>query len=285
MTKQKVVLITGCSSGFGLLSAVDLAKDHHVIATMRNISKKDPLEIHYNSSIHPKDPGSITILPLDVTKTDTITQCIKTIMDKFKRIDVLINNAGYAQGGFFEDLSEKNISNQFETNLMGVMNVTRAVLPIMRTQHSGHVMMISSIAGLASTPGLSVYNASKFALEGFSESLLFEVADFNINITLIEPGLFKTDIFTKNRTLGDYSYDSNSVYFDLTQKLLKKIDAKHIHQNPKKVIRIIRQALSSPSPRFRYVIGKDAKLRLFLKTCLPFTLYKKIVLALLKKIK
>ena len=284
MTKQKVVLITGCSSGFGLLSAVDLAKDHHVIATMRNISKKDPLEIHYNSSTHPTDPGSLTILPLDVTKPDTITQCIKTIMDKFKRIDVLINNAGYAQGGFFEDLSENNISNQFETNLMGVMKVTRAVLPIMRTQHSGHIMMISSIAGLASTPALSAYNASKFALEGFSESLLFEVADFNIDITLIEPGLFKTDIL-KNRILGDYSHDSNSAYFDWTQKLLKKIETKLIHQNPKKVIRIMRQALSSPSPRFRYVIGKDAKLRLFLKTWLPFTLYKKIVLSSLKKIK
>jgi NAD(P)-dependent dehydrogenase (short-subunit alcohol dehydrogenase family) len=285
MTKQKVVLITGCSSGFGLLSAVDLAKDHHVIATMRNISKGDPLEIHYNSSTQPTDPGSLTILPLDVTKSDTITPCIKTVMDTFNQIDVLINNAGYAQGGFFEDLSEKNIRDQLETNLIGVMNLTRAVLPLMRSQKNGHIIMISSIAGRASTPALSAYNASKFALEGFSESLLFELADFNIDITLIEPGIFKTDIFTKNLTLGDYSHNPNSIYFEWTQKLLKKLETTRIHQNPKEVVRIIKKAITSPSPRFRYVIGKDAKLRLFLKTWLPFTLYKKIVLSSLKKIK
>jgi NAD(P)-dependent dehydrogenase (short-subunit alcohol dehydrogenase family) len=282
---KKTILITGCSSGFGLLSALQLAKKNHVIATMRNLTKKDPLETQYTQSKQSIDTGSLTILPLDVTQTETITSCITAIMDQFNRIDILINNAGYALGSFFEDLSEKNIKDQLETNLFGVMNMTRAVLPIMRQQNKGRIIMISSIAGYTASPGLNAYNTSKFALEGFSESLLFEVAPFNIDVILIQPGVFKTDIFTKNLKLGDRCHDPNSPYYTLSQQLLKKLEQKlsKSNQNPNKVISVIKKAVHAHSPRFRYIVGKDAKFRHFLKRWLPFRLYKKLILCFFRQ--
>ena len=175
---SKIILITGCSSGFGLLTAARLSvKGHRVFATMRSLNKKQELL----DEVKARD-GKVQILELDVTKEATIQAAVQRIEQEFGRIDVLVNNAGFGIGGFFEDLSEDDIRIQMETNFFGVQNVTRHVIPFMRRQKSGIIINISSIAGLYALPAFGAYNASKWSLEGFSESLRHELRFFGIQV-------------------------------------------------------------------------------------------------------
>ncbi len=195
---MSVVLITGCSSGFGMLAAVRLASGGHAVyATMRNLAKKDDLLAE-----SARRGGEIRILEREVTIDESIISAVEQIELEEGCIDVLINNAGYAIGGFFEDLTEQEIHDQMETNFFGVQKVTRAVLPLMRktaakTNSNPKILNISSVSGRSAFPGMGAYGASKFALEGFSESLYHELLPLGIYVALIEPGAFRTKIFTE----------------------------------------------------------------------------------------
>jgi NAD(P)-dependent dehydrogenase (short-subunit alcohol dehydrogenase family)/Tfp pilus assembly protein PilF len=295
MDNQKVILITGCSSGFGLLTAVRLAARGHLVwATMRDLSKKSSLE----SAIFPVPSTSqgfnlaqrqtqVFIRELDVTKPSTIKNVIEEIQKTHGRVDVLINNAGYGIGGFFEDLSEKEIRSQMEVNFFGVQSVCREVIPLMRKHRQGKIINISSIAGRVASPCLGAYNVSKWALEAFSESLYFELALFGISVVLVEPGSYPTDIFTKNAHYAKDFDNAQSPYFlfsqrlkDLSQKTIKKLK-----KDPDDVAKLIENIVNKSHPRLRYVSDFSSWARTMLQRILPACLmsriFKKIIISAL----
>ena len=182
---SKVWFITGTSTGFGRdLAIAALENGDKVAATARKPEVLGDLTAKYGASV--------LALKLDVTKTDEIASAVKAAHEKFGRIDVLVNNAGYGVFGAFEEITDQQFREQYETNVFGVNYVTRAVLPILKAQKSGHILNVSSIVGLTSMPGLSAYASSKFALEGITEALAGELKPFGITVILVEPGAFKT---------------------------------------------------------------------------------------------
>ena len=277
---SRTVLITGCSSGFGMLIAATLCKDYKVYATMRDVKKAGPLKELAGDLAH-----RLTILPLDVNKPETIDAVVQTISQKDGRLHTLINNAGYGLGGFFEDLTDEEIRAQFETNFFGLQAVTRAALPLIRKSEGDRkVINISSIAGLTGTPCLSAYNASKWAVEGFSEALYYELKLFGIETVLVEPGRFKTKIFTDNIRLAKKMTDPRSPYHLYSTKLLKYLDkaVDTMQSNPEDLAALVKKILETPRPKFRYLIGWDARIRLVLKRLLPFSLYSWLILRRLR---
>ncbi|MHB9863413.1 SDR family oxidoreductase [Streptomyces sp. YIM S03343] len=184
---SKVWFITGTSRGFGRAFAESaLERGDKVVATARNISSLDDLVAEY---------GDDAVLPLalDVTDKAAVTAAVMAAREKFGRLDVVVNNAGYGMFGMVEEITEQQLRDQMETNLFGAFWVTQAVLPAMREQGSGHIVQISSVGGVAAFPSLGAYHASKWALEGFSEALAQEVGGLGINVTIVEPGGFSTD--------------------------------------------------------------------------------------------
>ena len=181
----KVWLITGASSGFGAeLTKAIIEKGDQVAATFRKAEQA--------SSFSQQHKGKGLGIVLDVTQTENIPTAIQQAIDEFKKIDVLVNNAGYGTIGAIEEFSLEEIRAQMETNFFGAVAMTKAMLPVLRQQGSGHIVQISSQAGFRATGGFGIYNASKFALEGFSEALAQEVAPFGIKVTIVEPGPFRT---------------------------------------------------------------------------------------------
>jgi NAD(P)-dependent dehydrogenase (short-subunit alcohol dehydrogenase family) len=267
-------LITGCSSGFGLEAAVLLAKHgFRVFATMRDPAKRGRLD-----AALAKAGASAEVLALDVTSEASIAACVADVMARAGKIDVLVNNAGFGIGGYVEDLTLDDFRRQFETNFFGVVAVTKAVLPHLRRARSGRIINISSIGGRTTNAVLSAYNASKYAVEGFSESLAFEAAMFGVKIVLIEPGTFKTEIFEANRQLAAGARDPNSPYFELTRATETKIDELYARfaADPKKVAEAILKAATVANPRIRYLVGTDAKMTAFLHG-LGFRLYAAVI--------
>jgi NAD(P)-dependent dehydrogenase (short-subunit alcohol dehydrogenase family) len=186
MTSSKTWFITGASRGFGREWAIAaLERGDHVAATARDTSTLDDLVSEHGDAILP--------IELDVTDRAADFAAVQQAAEHFGRLDIVVNNAGYGQFGFVEELSEDDFRNQLETNTFGAMWVTQAALPIMREQGSGHILQVSSIGGISAFPLVGAYHASKWALEGFSQALAQEVASFGIHITLIEPGGFSTD--------------------------------------------------------------------------------------------
>ncbi len=183
---MKTWFITGTSRGFGReWSIAALERGDHVVATARDVSSLDDLRERYSTRL--------LALPLDVTDRDAVFAAVRQGFEHFGRIDVVVNNAGYGQFGMIEELSETELRDQIETNLFGALWVTKAALPFLREQGSGHFLQISSIGGISAFPNIGAYNASKWALEGFSQALAAEVRGFGINVTIIEPGGFSTD--------------------------------------------------------------------------------------------
>jgi NAD(P)-dependent dehydrogenase (short-subunit alcohol dehydrogenase family) len=183
---EKVWFITGASRGFGReWTIAALERGDKVAATARDLSTLDDLVAHYGGALLP--------IKLDVTDRDADFAAVKTAHDHFGRLDVVVNNAGYGQFGFIEELTEGEARDQIETNVFGALWITQAALPHLRTQGSGHIIQVSSIGGITAFAGLGAYHASKWALEGFSQSLAAEVERFGIHVTLIEPGGFSTD--------------------------------------------------------------------------------------------
>ncbi len=277
MTISRVILITGSSSGFGLYTAALLAaKGHTVYATMRDLSKSSDLlaEAHTLGG-----EANLHILPLDVTRPDTVRDAVGKILNEQKRIDVLINNAGFGIGGFFEDLSDAEFRNQFDVNFFGVLDLTRAVLPSMRSLKKGLIINISSMCAFSGTPAFSAYVASKWALEGFTESLMMELLPFNIKVSLVEPGAYKTKIFFENAKYAHNFNNTESPYYSRNQFLRALID-KHMSTNrrdPREVAHTIAHMIDQKDPAFRNMIGWPSKMRAAFVKFIPFKLYARLV--------
>jgi NAD(P)-dependent dehydrogenase (short-subunit alcohol dehydrogenase family) len=183
---MKTWFITGTSRGFGReWTAAALERGDRVVATARDVDSLKDLVEQYGEAI--------LALPLDVTDRAASFAAVKQGHDHFGRLDVVVNNAGYGQFGMIEELSEAELRDQIETNVFGALWVTQAALPFLRAQGSGHILQVSSIGGISAFPSIGAYHASKWALEGFSQSLAAEVKGFGINVTIIEPGGFTTD--------------------------------------------------------------------------------------------
>ncbi|HEY4900824.1 MAG TPA: SDR family oxidoreductase [Terriglobales bacterium] len=276
MSDQKVAVITGSSSGIGLLTAIEFAQNGYlVVATMRDLSRSGRLEeTAEKAGVREK----LDLRRLEVTEFDSLAGVIDAIVRDHGRIDVLVNNAGFSVSGFGEDLLLSEIRHQFETNFFGNVAMTKAVLPVMRAQKSGHIIQVTSVAGRLGQPMLSAYSASKFALEGFSESLRIETHSLGIRVVLVEPGSFDTDIWTRNVMVGKGALDPNSPNKERTQRLVKVIKKDSgKRRDARDVARLILRIANNPHPRLRYMIGKDAKMQLWAKRLLPWTRYERTV--------
>lgn len=255
MSNQKIAVVTGSSSGIGYETALTLARNRfQTYATMRNLSKRSGIESIATNEVLP-----IHVVALDVTEDNSVKNAIQQIVSKTGRIDVLVNNAGYALAGAFEDLTMDELKAQFETNLFGVVRVTQAVLPTMRNQRSGIIVNVSTMGGRVAFPGISAYHGSKFALEGLTESIAYELEPFGIKVVLIEPGYIKTN-FAAAAVIAKKAQDPNSPYSQLMKSMLKMGDKMMENaSSPESVAKVILDAISSEQPRLRYLAGKDVE--------------------------
>jgi NAD(P)-dependent dehydrogenase (short-subunit alcohol dehydrogenase family) len=253
--KQKVAIVTGSSSGIGYATSLMLArKGFYTYASARNIDKSASLGSIANTERLP-----LKLIQLDVTDDSSIKAALEKIVLEKGRIDVLVNNAGYGLFGAFEDLTLDEIKAQFETNFFGVIRVTQHVLPTMRTQGGGGVIVnVSSINGRVAFPVISAYVSTKFATEGLSESIAYELGPFGIKVILIEPGAIGSN-FMKGSVLPKRALDPQSPYSELVKKVSAKISSDHENATqPEEVAKAIVDAISTERPEFRYVVGNDA---------------------------
>jgi NAD(P)-dependent dehydrogenase (short-subunit alcohol dehydrogenase family) len=267
MNKSKVVLVTGASSGIGKCCAEYLAKQGcRVYGTSRKIGPADTDQRSSNTQL-------FQMIRMDVTDESSVEHGIDHIIARESRIDVVVNNAGFAIIGSLEDTTIEEVRSQFETNFFGSLRVCRTVLPVMRRQGSGHIINISSIGGLISLPFQSAYSASKFALEGAMEALRLEVRPFGIQVVLIEPGDFNTEITQHRKKAGRST--QGSAYTDTFQKVLRIVEsAERNAPTPESIARLINKILHMNSPRLRYTIGKPSqRIAVPLKKILPSRLF------------
>lgn len=248
---NKVWLITGSSTGFGrALAQAALERGYRVVATARQPEQLQELRDRY--------PDRILTVALDVTNEQSVQQAVAAALNAYDRIDVLVNNAGYGAFGAIEEFSAADIRQQFEVNFFGLLDVTRAVLPTMRAQRSGHILNLSSVGGFASFSGAGIYSASKFALEGASEALAQEVKPLGIKVTIIEPGAFRTAFRTNAsrkppaHLIADYAQTSGK-----TRELVQAMDGKQ-PGDPLKAVAAMIQVVESDDPPLRLALGEDA---------------------------
>jgi len=274
---ERIALITGSSSGFGLLTSVELAKaGFRVVATMRDLGRRGALDQAAATA-----GVKLDVRQLDVTSIDTIPGLVGQVVRDFGRLDVLVNNAGFAVAGFAEDIRLEELRLQFETNFLGAVAMTKAVLPTMRQQRSGHIIQVSSISGLCGAATVSSYSASKHALEGWSESLRFEVNALGIKVVLVEPGAFQTDIWTRGAVMGKDAVKENSPNFQRSLRMRETVK-KIPKADPIAVARLIVAIAQNPDPKMRYLVGRDAKIQLAMKRILPWKWHEKVMASFLK---
>jgi NAD(P)-dependent dehydrogenase (short-subunit alcohol dehydrogenase family) len=245
----RVWLITGTSSGFGRAIAREaLARGHRVVATARKVEDVDDLAA--------LDPERVRTAPLDVTDPAAVQAAVDLAVAAFGRIDVVVNNAGYGSRGAFEEFTEQQIRDQFEVNVFGALAVTRAVLPVMRAQGSGHVIQMSSLAGVRSALGGSAYSGSKFALEGASEGLAVEVAPLGIKVTMIEPGPFRTDFAGRSPARAE----PMEAYAAILDESRARFAALHGTQpgDPERAARAVLDVTELDDPPLRLPLGPSA---------------------------
>ncbi|MDF0681620.1 MAG: SDR family oxidoreductase [Candidatus Nitrosocosmicus sp.] len=254
-SNQKVAVVTGSSSGIGHEIALTLARNGFLTyATMRDLQKNSKLK-----SIKDGEKLPLEFIQLDVTDENSVKTAVQKIYDDVGRIDMLINNAGYGLTGAFEDLSIDEIKTQFETNFYGLIRTTQAILPIMRKQKSGIIVNMSSGAGRFGFPMGSAYVSTKFAVEGLSESLSYEVEPFGIRVILIEPGMIKTN-FSNASIMAKKSIDPNSSYAPLMKNMEKGFNKLLENaSSPQLVAQITLDAITSDKPNLRYLAGKDVE--------------------------
>lgn len=254
----KTVLITGSSSGIGKASVDVFAQaGWQVAATSRSADK----------NIFDKWPN-VTVYKLDVTNKKNIEETFKAVLEDFKSIDVVVNNAGYGLDGIFEAMDEEQIRRQFETNVFGLMSVTREAVKVMRPAKKGTIIQVASMGGRLTFPSYSIYHASKWAVEGFSESLHYELRQFGINIKIIEPGVIKTEFYGSSRALvkplAGTGYDE---FVEKVEKVSQDSGAKG--ESPEVVAKAILRAANDSSGKLRYIVGSPAPLLLALRKLLP----------------
>jgi NAD(P)-dependent dehydrogenase (short-subunit alcohol dehydrogenase family) len=258
MSNQRVVLITGASSGVGQATARVLAqKGYTVVGTSRN-------------SAGAKSIPGVEMLSLDVRADDSVQACVEAVHHRCGHLDVLINNAGYELAGALEELSQPEVTNQFETNFFGVVRMVNAVLPSMRQRKCGHIINVSSLSGLSAIPFLGIYSATKFALEGYTEALRHEVKPFNIHVSLTQAGFLKTPMMHHRQT----AEHRVSEYDEWRQRALMAIRAHEENgPGPELVAETLLAILSSSNPRLRYLIGQQARTVGRLRRFLPAGMY------------
>lgn len=271
---SQIALITGSSSGIGLATALYLARRGYTVwATMRNLEKAHELRTIIESEKLP-----IELVQLDVCDDASVKGAVERVLQKSGRIDVVVNNAGYGLRGAIEEVSLDEWKRQFETNFFGVVRVTQAVLPQMRAQRSGAIVNISSVLGRFAIPFSGPYVSSKFALEGLTETLRYELAPWNIKVILIEPGFIATR-FQENAQLAQAAQREDSPY-----TVFKKASGRRIQRNiyraapAEKVAETIYRAITHPKPKLRYAVGRDARLVLPLRRFLPAGLFERILM-------
>jgi NAD(P)-dependent dehydrogenase (short-subunit alcohol dehydrogenase family) len=276
---EKIAVITGTSSGFGVLTSIELAKaGFRVVATMRDLGRRGRLD----QAVSAAGVGArIDVRELDVTKFETMPPFVESVVRDYGRIDVLVNNAGFPVAGFAEDIKLEELRLQFETNFFGAVALTKAVLPTMRQQRSGHIIQLSSIVGLQGAVTVSSYSASKHALEGWSESLRLELNPLGIKVVLVEPGAFQTDIWTRSAVMGKEATKPTSPNLQRSLNMRERI-TKIPKDDPVIVARAIAAIAQDPNPRLRYLVGRDAKVQLAMKRMLPWKWYEKMVANYLK---
>jgi NADP-dependent 3-hydroxy acid dehydrogenase YdfG len=247
---QRVWFITGASTGFGRLLAEEVLKaGGKVVATARKLDKVADLEAKY--------PQTAKALALDVTDQAAIDSAVAATLAAFGRMDVLVNNAGYGVAGAIEEVSEAELMPMFETNVFGLLKVTRAFLPQLRKQKSGHILNLSSIGGVVAGPGIGLYNATKFAVEGLSEALSAEVAPLGIRVTIIEPGPFRTDFLGRSGVIAE----KQIMDYDGTAANMRKYFSEQSGKQPGDPLRAVHammQVVDSPNPPLRLLLGASA---------------------------
>jgi NAD(P)-dependent dehydrogenase (short-subunit alcohol dehydrogenase family) len=246
-----VWFITGANKGLGAAIAKEaLERGYNVVATAR---KPEGMEKILGNS-----PNLLSV-KLDITNDEQVQSSVHAAIERFGHIDVLMNNAGYGILGYFEELSEKLIRQHIETNVLGTMKITRAVLPFMRKQGSGWIIVTSSTSGIRAVEGNSVYSASKFALEGWTEGMSIDLKPFGIQCMILEPGAFRTDFFNEKTslTVSDIEIDD---YKQKREKLQDNANAWHRKQpgDPSKLANVLMTALNSPNPPLRLLAGNAA---------------------------
>lgn len=258
MLDQKVVLITGASSGVGQSTARLLSqRGYKVFGTSRHPATAETVP-------------AVEMLPLDVRTNDSVRSCVEAVLPRGGRIDVLINNAGHELAGALEELTPEEAKAQFETNFFGVVRMVNAVLPMMRRQKRGHIVNVSSLAGLSSIPFLGIYCASKFALEGYTEALRHEVKPFNIHVSMTEAGFLKTPMINNRQVAANRIPE----YDRWRHRALDAIRASEEKSpGPELVAETLLEIISSDTPRLRYLIGPQAKSVARLRRFLPAGLY------------
>jgi NAD(P)-dependent dehydrogenase (short-subunit alcohol dehydrogenase family) len=266
------VLITGTSTGFGRVTTELLAaRGWRVFAAMRDLKRKDALERAL------RDAGlseRVTFVQLDVADPASIEAAVATVLSKTgNTLDAVVHNAGVAVAGVLEDLPDADVRRVMDTNFFGVLKLTRALLPIFRAQGRGRIVLLSSQAAFAGQPGNSMYCASKWALEGWAESLAYEVDPFGIDVVLIEPGPYRTEIWNSTKWVTP----SNSAYLPWLKRLRQAADRHQAKtsRDPNEVALAVAKALEAKRPRFRYQVGFFAKLDYFLRGKMPTRLIRR----------
>lgn len=256
---KKTVVITGSSSGIGKAAAIYFQNQGwNVAATMRSPEKEAELNKLAN----------VKLYALDVTKTESIHSALENVKKEFGKIDVVVNNAGFGADGVFESMTDEFIEKQFDTNVFGLMRVTREAVKIMREQKSGTIVQIASVGGRVAFPLYSIYHGTKWAVEGFTESLQYEVAPFNIKLKLIEPGAIKTEFYGRSRAFMKPDYTTD---YDAFVKQCESVsmDAGDKGASPEAVAKVIFKAANDSSTKMRYPIAYPANVLLPLKRLMP----------------
>lgn len=249
MADKTVWFITGAGRGMGVdIAQAALAAGHRMVATGRDTG----------AVIDAVGEADLLVVELDITSLASAEAAVRAALDRFGRIDVLVNNAGNFYAGFFEELSPEQFERQLATNLVGQLNVTRAVLPVMRNQRSGHIITMSSTAGIVGQEFCSAYSASKFGLEGWMESLRFEVEPFRIHTTIVEPGFFRTALLEKESTIwAELSIDDYAERTAQTRPAWEAMSGKQ-GGDPAKLAKALVTIADEDPPPLRFVAGADA---------------------------
>ena len=257
---SKVVLITGCSSGIGQATAHFFAdEDWEVVATMRHPEQRET---------GLRDIENVELVHLDVLDPQSIKDAVSHTLEKHGHIDVLVNNAGYAVEGPFEASTPEQVARQFETNVLGLMAVTREMLPGMRQQRSGIIVNLSSVGGRLSFPLYTLYNSSKFAVEGFSEALQYELREHNIKVKIIEPGVIRTDFYDRSMVIA--KDDKLTDYNGFTESALKAIKKNESRGSPPEIVAMcIHRAVMDGSWKLRYHAGRYSGMMIAMRRFLP----------------
>jgi NAD(P)-dependent dehydrogenase (short-subunit alcohol dehydrogenase family) len=252
---EKVAVVTGTSSGIGFETALALAREgYYTYATMRDTTKSDIIK-----ELGKKDNLKISVLELDVDDKNSVKNAIRKILNQKQRIDILVNNAGWGLWGCVEDVSVDEFKAQFDTNFFSIIRLIQEVGPTMRTQGSGKIINISSVAGRIGFPASPAYISSKFALEGLSECLRLEMAPFGVDVVIIEPGVIKTNFL--NPVKLSKKSESNTAYSDITTKVVSGIKMMaEMGTPPKEVADAVVKSIKDDKPLPRYIVGNDASM-------------------------